>query len=188
MTGSDVVVFEPGSSTVTDRFATMQATPAVDAQQDLQDVSSSLVGGEARFAFTRAYTTSDTKDNVIGLGQIPIVYARGSSTSISYHDSGRGTVQLTLCAASTSTSAAPTTSTTAAAAGAASLLDSDYAQSATLTTGLTLRWTCQATSIAVLVVSENAGWTGVGFAGLSGGRGTRTHALLSPRLADSWGF
>ena len=109
MTGSDVFTLEDvsGSTSINDRYATGRSLPSADSSQDYTLASSCkiflpftlcfiLAGGV--HVVTRDLDTGDSSlDTVIADGSNDMIYAWGSSTSLSQHDSGnRGFLTMTI--------------------------------------------------------------------------------------------
>lgn len=94
MTNADIWVgYVVGSSMVIeDRWSTSQATPALDATQDLTNMKGSRVNGVTTMMFTRKLTTNDVKDRPIAGGLMECLIAFGSSDVLGYHDKNRATV------------------------------------------------------------------------------------------------
>jgi hypothetical protein len=86
--GADV--FMTDGTTIRDAKSTFRGTPPADASQDWTLVSNVVSGSERTIIATRANNTGDSDDYVFSpsAGSIPIIYARGSSTTYSNHGAG----------------------------------------------------------------------------------------------------
>jgi hypothetical protein len=89
--GDDAVVFN--SSGLEDRnMPAGNGQPALDASQDWSLVTNNVVGSTRTVVATRAINTGDPNDFVFptSAGALPILWAKGGSTSFGYHTGGRG--------------------------------------------------------------------------------------------------
>ncbi|MEM6686636.1 MAG: T9SS type A sorting domain-containing protein [Bacteroidota bacterium] len=89
--GDDAVVFN--SVGLQDRnMPSGNGTPSLDASQDWTLVSNNVVGTTRTVVATRAINTGDPNDFVFptSAGTLPILWAKGGSTSFGYHTGGRG--------------------------------------------------------------------------------------------------
>lgn len=86
--GADV--FMTNGTTIRDAKSTFRGTPPADASQDWTLVSNNVSGNERTIVATRANNTGDSDDYVFNpsAGSIPIIYARGSSTTYGNHGGG----------------------------------------------------------------------------------------------------
>jgi hypothetical protein len=89
--GDDAVVFN--SIGLEDRnMPSGNGQPSLDASQDWTLVSNNVVGSTRTVVATRAINTGDPNDFVFptSTGPLPILWAKGGSTTFGYHSGGRG--------------------------------------------------------------------------------------------------
>jgi len=103
MVGSDMVTIEANSGTVSvqDRHSSAYVAPPVDAQQDIQVVSSQVTSstGQLVVVVQRALSTGGSSDFVIpasGSGTTPMIFAWGTSATMAYHASDRRQINVEL--------------------------------------------------------------------------------------------
>lgn len=89
--GDDAVVFN--SNGLEDRnMLAGNGQPNLDASQDWALVSNTVIGSTRTVVATRAINTGDPNDFVFptSVGTMPILWAKGGSTTFGYHTGGRG--------------------------------------------------------------------------------------------------
>lgn len=88
--GADVI--RTDGTTILDARTTFRGLPPEDASQDLTVVSNSVSGDERTIVLTRANNTGDANDFVFtnSLTSLPVIWARGTSTTYAYHGRSRG--------------------------------------------------------------------------------------------------
>jgi hypothetical protein len=86
--GADV--FRTDGTTIVDARSTGRFLPPADASQDWTLVSNNVSDNERTIVATRANNTGDSDDYVFNpsAGSIPIIYARGTSTTYRNHGGG----------------------------------------------------------------------------------------------------
>ncbi|XP_056261677.1 DBH-like monooxygenase protein 2 homolog [Seriola aureovittata] len=98
MKGSDIVIggLGPSGSYFSDRYATGNAMPLLDAQQSYTLLSLTESEGQTIMTFQRSIQACDDKDFHITDEPIKLIYAYGTTDEISYHGARRGTKEVNL--------------------------------------------------------------------------------------------
>ena len=103
MMGADIVTMAVvnGQARVEDRFAKWTPfdltaltvtpnTPTIDCSQDWTTVCASEVSGYSEFILSRPVLSSDNQDRNITSGDMVIIFSWGSTDTVAYHGSNRG--------------------------------------------------------------------------------------------------
>eukprot|EP00051_Salpingoeca_urceolata_P011168 m.137923 g.137923 ORF g.137923 m.137923 type:complete len:1784 (-) comp17012_c0_seq1:41-5392(-) len=101
MDGADIVVGwiqNDGTVVATDRHSSSKF-PELDSRQDLTNVGGEREGDTVRIAFTRPTSAANGDDVTIGEGNVPVIFAKGSTNALSYHDNNKGAAMVQLCEA-----------------------------------------------------------------------------------------